>query len=329
MNNEPLVSVFMVTYNHEKYVAKAIESVLMQKAGFSFQLIIGEDCSKDRTREIVKQFARNYPDNIKTILNPENLGAQKNARNVFIACTGKYIAMLEGDDFWIDPYKLQKQVDFLEANPEFGLVHTDFNLLLDEREKIITNYNQRKKVKIPEGYIFEDLLDPPLPLIKTCTTVIRNKIVDFDSFYSVVLKRKWNLGDLPLWLEISKKTKIKYIPEATATYRLIEESASRTKNLKRHHEFHKSVFDIRFYYWQRYWQKDEIKEKLDRNYHIMLLGDAYEMNDRRLARMAYDFFKNHNVNLPLKHKAKYWAVNNRQLKFFLDTAKKIRKYWRW
>jgi glycosyltransferase involved in cell wall biosynthesis len=329
MNNEPLVSVIMVTYNHEKYVAEAIKSVLMQKTGFSFQLIIGEDCSKDKTRKIVEQFAMNYPARIKAVLNSENSGVHKNAQNIYKVCTGKYIAMLDGDDFWTDQYKLQKQVDFLEAYPEFGLVHTDFNLLFYERKKIITNYNQRKKIKIPEGYIFEDLIYSPVPLIKTCTTVIRNKMVDFDSFYSVVFKRKWHLGDLPLWLEISKKSKVGYIPKATATYRLLKESASKTKDIKKHHEFLKSVYDIKFYYWEKYCKKIEIKEKLDMLYHLMLLNNAYEMYDNKLAQTAYNFFKNHNMYLPIKHKAKYWAVKNRLLRFFIDMAKKIKNYLLW
>jgi len=134
------------------------------------------------------------------------------------------------------------------------------------------------------------------------------------------------LADLPTWLEIASKTKIAYLDESTAVYRLSEESASRTKDIKKMHEFHKSVFDIRFYYWEKYSKNIEIKEKLERDYHIMLLGDAYRMRDKELANKAYKYFKDNNLNLPIKHKAKYWATNSRMFRFILDKAIKIKNY---
>jgi glycosyltransferase involved in cell wall biosynthesis len=113
----------MITYNHEKYIAQAIDSVLMQKTDFAYELVIGDDCSTDSTRSIVKDYASGHPDRICLMLHERNLGLM--GKNNFVAtlkaCRGLYIAMLEGDDFWTDPYKLQKQVDFLEAHAEFAL----------------------------------------------------------------------------------------------------------------------------------------------------------------------------------------------------------------
>ncbi len=116
-----MLSVCMITYNHEKYIAQAIEGVLMQKTKFAFELIIGEDNSTDKTREICINFRNNNSDKINLTLNDSNLGMICNFIETYKKCKGKYIAFCEGDDYWTDLFKLQKQVDFLEANPEFTL----------------------------------------------------------------------------------------------------------------------------------------------------------------------------------------------------------------
>jgi len=118
-NNKPLVSVCMITYNHENFIKDAIEGILMQKTSFPIELIIGEDCSTDNTRKIVKDYEEKYPEIIFAQYSEKNLGMINNFLNVLQAARGKYIALCEGDDYWTDPLKLQKQVDFLEANPEY------------------------------------------------------------------------------------------------------------------------------------------------------------------------------------------------------------------
>jgi len=114
----PKVSVAMFTYNHEPFIAQAIESVLAQKTTFPIELVIGEDYSTDGTRAIVKRFAEARPDVIRVFLREQNVGAKENAREVLAACRGEYTALLEGDDYWTSPNKLEKQVQLLEANPD-------------------------------------------------------------------------------------------------------------------------------------------------------------------------------------------------------------------
>src|ERR1700690_2758382 len=111
---EPLVSVKMITYNHAPYITRAIEGVLQQKTTFPFELIIGEDCSTDGTREIVFAYQKKYPDIIRVITSDKNVGMNINGLRTIKAGKGKYIALCEGDDYWHNPEKLQKKVDFLK-----------------------------------------------------------------------------------------------------------------------------------------------------------------------------------------------------------------------
>ena len=117
---EPLLSVCLITYNHKDFIRGAIEGVLMQQVNFSFELIIADDYSTDGTREILLQYQQKYPSLIKLILQEKNVGAAQNWIDLITAPKTKYIAYFEGDDYWIDPEKLQKQVDFLELNGEYS-----------------------------------------------------------------------------------------------------------------------------------------------------------------------------------------------------------------
>lgn len=116
-NNNIMVSVIVLTYNHELYVRQALDSILMQKTCFDFEIIVGDDCSQDNTRKILKEYKAKYPHKIKLLLYNRNVGGTRNAHIIKTHTRGKYLAALEGDDYWNDEYKLQKQVDYLEENP--------------------------------------------------------------------------------------------------------------------------------------------------------------------------------------------------------------------
>ncbi|MDF1549683.1 MAG: glycosyltransferase, partial [Bacteroidales bacterium] len=134
------LSVCMITYNHEKYIGQAIEGVLMQKTNFDIELLIGEDFSNDNTRNICMGYKNKYPDKIKLLLREKNIGMMRNFIQTLNTCKGKYIALCDGDDYWTDPLKLQKQVDFLEANPEYALCYHRVNILT--HNGIITDENE-------------------------------------------------------------------------------------------------------------------------------------------------------------------------------------------
>jgi glycosyltransferase involved in cell wall biosynthesis len=218
--NEIMVSVCMITYNHENFISEAIEGVLMQNTNFKFELVIGEDFSTDRTRKIVQQYAAKYPNIIKALLPEENLGVRDNFLQTIEPCKGKYIALCEGDDYWIDPNKLQKQVDFLEANDEYVLSHT--NGFFKTNEKL---EDWHKWVNL-EGYIPSSFYYGSV--VRSCSVLLRTKhLEDFililrDSNVKIVI-------DWILFAFFSTKGLVNYINEKTCVYRLNQYSVTNDK----------------------------------------------------------------------------------------------------
>jgi len=202
----------MITYNHEKFIAQAIESVMMQEAGFGYELVIGEDCSTDRTREICIDYQRRFPNRIRLLLPEKNLGMMHNFVQTLNVCTGQYVALLEGDDYWTTPHKLQKQADFLDAHSDYALCFAR-TVTLDEgrgHEPYYLPPPHRQK----DTYTVEDLLQGNM--IGTCAVMLRNGLVDsFPDWYF-----QSRVGDWPLYIMAAQHGKVGYIHELMATYRI-------------------------------------------------------------------------------------------------------------
>ena len=166
----PLVSVRTSTYNHGRYIKQCIEGVLMQKTNFQFEYIIGEDFSTDETRDIVFEYAKKYPNIIRVITADYNVGSKANGRRCMRACRGKYMAICEGDDYWIDPLKLQKQVDFLEGHPEYSMCFHNAKVLNE------TNY-EFELIKIDNrDYDIKELFEKWI--VPTASMVFRKEVLD-------------------------------------------------------------------------------------------------------------------------------------------------------
>jgi glycosyltransferase involved in cell wall biosynthesis len=131
---QPMVSVCIATYQHAEFIAECIESVLMQETGFQWELLVGEDFSNDGTREMVFEYAQGNPDKIRVLTSDHNVGLKRNKQRLLLASRGKYIAPLDGDDYWTDPLKLQKQVGFMEENPSYSMCYHYHKVM--ENEKI-------------------------------------------------------------------------------------------------------------------------------------------------------------------------------------------------
>lgn len=204
-----LVSVWMITFNHEKYIAQAIESVINQVTDFDFELVIGEDFSTDRTREICQAFQQKFPDKIKLLLHEGNVGIHQNIVLTLGACTGKYIAMLEGDDYWIDTLKLQKQADFLIAHPEFVMCYQK-TLEIDEvfGKRKITNEDDNEVTGI------EEILERGW-FMRTGSLFFRNGIIqNWPSWFFL-----FSSTDYMLHILLAEHGKIGFLNETTSVYR--------------------------------------------------------------------------------------------------------------
>lgn len=219
----PLVSVRILTYNHEKYIAQTIESVLAQKCNFDIEIIIGEDAGSDFTREICIQYQQKYPEKIKLVLQDNNKGVMLNYRDVTSLCRGKYVAGCGGDDYWHNPNKLQLQVDYMESHPQCGVVHTDYDQLSSHTGKITLSYWALLKVHIPTGYIQQQVFKGELKICAS-TALVRKELYDKYIPLDKYIELKFPIEDWPTWVILSKYSEINYLPNSTATYRRGHES---------------------------------------------------------------------------------------------------------
>ncbi|UCA58850.1 GNAT family N-acetyltransferase [Chryseobacterium rhizoplanae] len=203
------LSVFIMVYNHAEYLKECIDNILNQKTDFNYDIVVGEDCSKDNSREILLDYQKLYPGKFKLLLYPHNMGAVHNQKEIYKNCLGKYIAICEGDDYWTNPLKLQKQVSFLEQNPEYSLsFHKIQGISLDETEPLIFNNPNEER-----DYSLEDLSKGNF--IHTPSVVFRKNIQELPQWinYSPI-------GDYPLHMINASFGLIKYFPELMAAYRV-------------------------------------------------------------------------------------------------------------
>jgi glycosyltransferase involved in cell wall biosynthesis len=173
-----MVSILMITYNHEMFIAQAIESAISQKTTFDFELVIGDDISKDSTFEICKKYQQNYPNIVKLLHYEKNVGVTDNLINVYNVCNGKYVAILEGDDYWTDEFKLQKQVDYLEANTQCSLVYTLSKDYYTEKN-LFVNTTEKEPNEVDFIYLLHQGW-----YIRTATIMLR-KIIDLEPWRDV------------------------------------------------------------------------------------------------------------------------------------------------
>ncbi|TDQ19579.1 glycosyltransferase involved in cell wall biosynthesis [Algoriphagus boseongensis] len=204
----------MITYNQAEFIQQAIIGVLNQKCNFEFELILSNDSSKDQSNQIILNTIKNHPNGgrVKYFFQANNLGMNKNLKFALENCSGKYVAMCEGDDYWIDTLKLQKQVDFLEANDDFALCFHSVDVLFQDGS-IVKDFFIKDVFDKSDSTIYD--LAAFGNYIHTPSVVFRNNFLKLsDNFI------KSPIGDYYLWILISQHGKIKKISEVMATYRI-------------------------------------------------------------------------------------------------------------
>lgn len=217
--NNILLSISCITYNQELFISQCLEGFLIQKTNFPFEILIHDDASTDRTADIIRDYEQKYPDIIKPIYQKENQYS-KGVRGIaarfnFSRAKGKYIAICEGDDYWTDPDKLQKQVDFMEANPEYTLVYHRVNELWEESGIIKPETMNSSNEEL--SYTVLDLAKGNF--IHTPSVLIRSNSIDFNKF-----TESSKVIDYYYWMLCAQNGKIKYLPEIMAVYRISENS---------------------------------------------------------------------------------------------------------
>ena len=236
-----MVNISCMTYNHEKYIEDALKGFVMQKTNFSFCALVIDDASTDGTAEIIRKYEKEYPDIIKAVyLNENHYSQHKSKREYYTPWRerSKYIAICEGDDYWIDPYKLQKQVDYLEEHPEYGLIRTNYNKYYQAEDRFEHAINDK------ESYIkdtFEDYLINAW-FMAPCTIMYRKE------YSNIHFLRKFSVGTLPIVLEAALNSKIACLPDITTVYRVLNNSASHFNDYKKRISFIDGIYDIQVFF---------------------------------------------------------------------------------
>ncbi len=238
----PDVSIAVITYNQEKYIEECIESVLNQKVNFTFELIIADDCSQDRTTEICLAYQEKHPKIVRVLLQEFNQGLLKNYRDVMSLCRGKYVAQCSGDDYWCDNSKIQKQFDILESKNGFGFVHTGFKFLFPNGKlKEMLGYSE---LSIKEGDVFEIAKYGPLGVASSI--FFKRELLQFVNFDDFI---KYNLSmeDYPMQAIFAKHTKFAHIPDITTVYRQVENSLGKPSDIQSKVKYLKGWYAVKKY----------------------------------------------------------------------------------
>ena len=277
MDNERiLVSVITLAYNHKQYICECIEGILMQKTSFEFELIIHDDASTDGTADIIRDYESRFPNIIKPIYQTENQyskGFKQASAYINSQVKGKYIAFCEGDDYWTDPMKLQRQVDFLESHPDYGLVHTDYCFLDNETGKI--RHHASRRYKIVDGYAFEALFRGCY--IKTLTVCCRTNLIE----NLPELSSNTFDGDIFLFFEISKHSKIYFDNSESGVYRILPSSASHHTNWTSWKIFNDKLKNLDYYYLDQYPNLVKVRRLVDRKWFLSDLKYYIRIGDKK------------------------------------------------
>jgi glycosyltransferase involved in cell wall biosynthesis len=290
MNNSYLASIMVLSYNQEKYISQTIDSLLKQETSFAFEIVVGDDCSTDKTREILLTYQRQHPELLRLVPEAPNKGVVLNFRDTIKSCRGKYIGVCAGDDYWHDTLKLEKQVIFLEKNPDYGLVFSDINCFFENDKITLENYRARYHKEIVEGHVFEPLLTGKFFINSLTVCFLKSNFdsyVDFDEF----IKAGFTYEDLPTWLELARHTQFKYLNESTATYRILNNSLSRPQDIKKKFMFLDEQYKIKKHFIAKYGVKENVAEKVEIYYHTKKFNLAYKWASYSDAHSSFIFLK--------------------------------------
>ena len=242
---KPLVSVIVTTYNHEPYLADALDAILAQRCNFDVEIVLGEDCSSDNTLAICRDYAERYSDMIHLIASSENVGWRENYRRCVEAASGELIAFCDGDDYWCDENRLAEQVALMEQNRNVGLCYT----LAERRNE---NGELVGRFPIGEGHTSLDTMLHDW-CVENCTTLAsRELVLDYYVNEKPEKHPEWLTEDLPMWLYVAAHSEVAYIDKATAVHRVFPDSVSHSTSLAKRLAFCDSSSNIKLWFDEKY-----------------------------------------------------------------------------
>jgi glycosyltransferase involved in cell wall biosynthesis len=313
MKQRPLVSAHMITYNHKPYIAQAIEGVLKQERDFPIELVIGEDCSTDGTREIVLEYQKKHPETIRVITSERNVGAVANELRTDRACRGTYVAFCEGDDHWHHPLKLQKQVDYLESHPEIGLVFGAYDSLDVETGKRM-RWRPTSTANCRRGDRFAMMLEGEYPCPLTCTVCMRRALYESirgnnpDNYTD-----EFPMTDTQTWLEAARASGIERINESLATHNILPESLAQSKDAGKRIHFAMADYRLLLHLANKHRCSTRTVNRIHERCNDTLLRLAYESVDAELAARAARKLREARGRLTLGQKLYLLGASKREI----------------
>lgn len=247
--DRPKISVAIITYNQESTIRQTLDSILVQKGDFELEIVIGEDCSQDNTYAICQEYAEHYPAIVKLLSNTQNLGIMANFARVMKSCTGDYVGICAGDDYWCDEHKLQKQLDYFHQHQDVGVVSTAGYKLLVQSNTLIPNAvapTQPKKDGNIKSYYFSPDYKGGVYAMPLSLLIKRDLLqyVDFDEF----VRHVFPVEDYPMQAILAQHCKWGHIDDLCVVYRVYKESATFISfDNPKYLQYYKGLADIRRY----------------------------------------------------------------------------------
>lgn len=307
MEKKNLISVIVCTYNQEDTIGRTLDGILRQECHVPIEILIGEDCSTDRTLEVCQQYAEKYPEVVRLFANRPNKGIVDNYFDCLLAAQGRYIADCAGDDEWSDPKKLEKEVTLLEEHPEVTLVHTDYLHRDAETGKIFSphphpcHHIAKGETEVVDG---QELVVPILtqlarPIIHLCTAMYRTEVIlkAYNQHPQVIRNKNYDCEDVQVCLLLAMAGKVAYINEPTLYYSIGGKSISFTHNEEKQFRFVMHTTQLDFDLSQTFHIEDERLRRYFEYRTYALLMHAFRAHNKTLRAEALRSQKAWGINL--------------------------------
>lgn len=286
------VSVIVLTYNQEDTISRALDSVLAQKTRYSYEIILGDDCSTDGTRAICEEYSVRYPEIVRLMDAHSNYGVVKHFGEAMKQCTGRYIMGCSGDDWWHNPRRIQIQVDYMDVHPGCVLCHGGYVEFLQDSGKSI----ERKPEIVKEPQFVHMLSSPPVNSITDC---IRKEALDKIN-YQDFIDKEFKVEDYSIWLGLSLIGSIDALDYSLATYTLRPGSISHGSGIEEKLTFLDAVRDIQLYYVQKENLGEMYTQQVMDMYYVEKAGLYASDNQREKARNGLLSVRNKDIKIKIK-----------------------------